>query len=949
MASRKTAPPSTPRTRSRYTSAASSAVDTQLERYRSMRDFNLTAEPSGASRTTNTFALRKPTVSRGLPFVIQKHAASHLHYDFRLSWGGILKSWAIAKGPSYNPQERRLAVEVEDHPLEYGGFEGIIPEGQYGGGTVMIWDQGTWCPQLGSENVDACLRSGHLKFEMNGSKLKGKWALIRMSSHSADESDASAKPHWLLIKEHDKYERGPGDPAITDERPNSAITGRSIPQIAAAHDHVWGSANADPALDPAHPTASSPHRTIAKSKPGPHRPPAISLDALPREHQPDFIAPQLALEATAAPTTGDWLRELKLDGYRIQARKSAADVTLLTRKGLDWTHRMPAVAAAIAQLPAHDCTLDGEVVVLAPDGNSSFALLQASFQDAQAHPLTYFIFDLLHLDGHSTRDLTLRERKQLLIQLLPPHDATLRLSEDIPGDGESVFHQACKLHAEGIISKRADAPYRSIRSADWLKSKCLREQEFVIAGFTLSREGPDRIGSLLLGYYQPPAHGKRQPAKLIYAGRTGTGFTQQLRRDLLTRLVQFRVPEPAFDHVPPDAMRGAFWVRPALVAQVRFATWTSDNLVRQAAFLGLREDKSPSEVTRESPSVAPTPKNAAPQPKHESPQPKSPKSRTPRTRASLRPKTLQNFSLAAPRPKSKPTTAPPTLTLTHPDKILDPETGLTKQQLADYYAAIADRMFPHIANRPLSLVRCPDGTGKPCFFQKHINTSLPPGIHTIAISDKTSAQPEPYITLDTPQAILAFAQFDALEIHPWGCTNKHLEHPDRLIFDLDPDPTLPWLTLAAAAAEVRQRLKNVGLESFLKLTGGKGLHVVAPIEPTITWAELKSAAHTLVLSMQRDNPSLYLAKMTKSSRTGKIFLDYLRNQRGATAVAPYSPRATPGAHVSLPLAWSALNQPSHPIFSVHNLDAWRNRLRTDPWKSLLTTHQQLHPHHFTAL
>ena len=946
MATSRTVPSST----SRRNNPKASAVDEQLEHYRSIRDFNLTTEPFG-SGPTDKFALRRPTVSRGLPFVIQKHDASHLHYDFRLAWGGVLKSWAITKGPSYNPQERRLAVEVEDHPLEYGGFEGIIPKGQYGGGTVMIWDQGSWWPQLGSENVEACLRSGHLKFEMNGAKMKGKWAFIRMNSHATDEADASAKPHWLLIKEHDKYERSPGDPAITEERPNSAVTGRSIPQIAAAHDHVWGAADAKPDTDPdpAESSDSPSHSKAPESKRWANHFASISLDALPRESQPDFIAPQLAFEATATPTTGDWLHELKLDGYRIQARKSGSEVTLLTRKGLDWTHRMPVIAAAIAQLPSHDCTLDGEVVVLAPDGNSSFALLQASFQDAQSHPRTYFVFDLLHLNGHSTRDLTLRERKHLLTQLIPPHNETLRLSKDIPGNGDDVFSHACQLHAEGIISKLADAPYRSIRSADWLKSKCLREQELIIGGFTLPAEGPDRIGALLLGYYPALTRSEHKPAKLIYAGRTGTGFTQQLRRDLLTRLVRIRVPEPAFDHVPPDAAHGAYWVRPDLVAQIRFATWTSDNLVRQAAFLGLRDDKSASEVTRESPSVAPKPRRAAPGGKQESPQPENPKPISPRAHVSLHPATLQKFSLLTPKSRLLPITAPATLHLTHPDKVLDPETGLTKQQLADYYSAVADRMFPHIADRPLSLVRCPDGTAKPCFFQKHLNTALPPGIRTIAITDKTSNQPEPYITVDSTQAILSFAQFDALEIHPWACTNHHLEHPDRLIFDLDPDPTLSWLTLAAAAAEVRQRLKNAGLESFLKLTGGKGLHIVAPIEPTITWAELKAAARALVFSMQRDNPALYITKMTKSSRNGKIFLDYLRNQRGATTVAPYSPRASFGAHVSLPLPWSALNHSTHPVFSVHNLDAWRSRLRTDPWKSLLTTKQQLHPFHFAAL
>jgi bifunctional non-homologous end joining protein LigD len=958
-------PPDSSRKRSPYTTAASSAVDAQLERYRSMRNFDITTEPSGNGRASTTFALRKPTTTRGLPFVIQKHEASHLHYDFRLSWGGVLKSWAVAKGPSYNPHDRRLAVEVEDHPLEYGGFEGIIPQGQYGGGTVMIWDQGTWWPQLGSENVDACLRSGHLKFEMNGSKMKGKWALIRMKQPAGSSPDAH--PNWLLIKEHDKFEHDPTDPPITEQRPNSSITGRSLKQIASAHDHVWDSSNHRPNRHTASEPPLSHPPTPAAKKPRSRHISAKLLDTLPQESQADFITPQLAIETATVPTTGDWLHELKLDGYRIQARKSARNVQLLTRTGIDWTHRMPTIAAAIAHLPAHTCTLDGEVVVLSPDGNSSFALLQASFQNAEGHPLTYFLFDLLHLDGHNTRDLTLRERKQLLAQLLPApaadeddaDDEILRLSEDIPGHGDTVFHHACKLHAEGILSKRADAPYRSTRNSDWLKSKCLHEQELVIAGFTLSTEGPDRIGSLLLGYYETPTTGKQNPSRLIYAGRTGTGFSQQARRDLLTKLVKLRIPESAIANVPHDATRGAFWVRPTLVAQVRFATWTSDNLVRQAAFLGLREDKPANEVIRESATVAPQPKRA-------------PTTKTkPHTHASHRTETLQRFTLAVPKPKaatkSKPqaaakpistkstpkpkpaTKATPAVRagLTHPDKILDPTSGLTKQQLADYYATVADLMLPHIANRPLSLVRCPNGTTKPCFFQKHVGAFLPSGINTIDITDKTSADPQPYITLNTTDAIIALAQMNALEVHPWGSTNNDLDHPDRLILDLDPDPTLPWTTLAAAAAEVRQLLKDAGLESFLKLTGGKGLHIVAPIQPTLTWDELKTAAHNLVLSMERNNPALYLTKMTKSSRTNKIFLDYLRNQRGATAVAPYSPRARAGAHVSLPLPWSALKETTLPVYSIHDLPTWRNRLRTNPWKALPTTHQQLDPKQFT--
>jgi bifunctional non-homologous end joining protein LigD len=950
---------------------AADVVDEQLARYRDMRHFDVTTEPSGSKEDA-----AKTKQLNALPFVIQKHAASHLHYDFRLGWNGVLKSWAVAKGPSYVVKDRRLAVQVEDHPMEYGGFEGIIPKGQYGGGTVMVWDQGTWEPQPDHEDVDAGLRDGALKFILHGTKLEGKWTLIRMNSKPGDKAGrwgSSSKPNWLLIKEHDDFERPADAPCVTEDSPNSAVTGRTLDQIAANEDHVWQSNKTEYLHDPKikvppgqpwyrqSPTDQEPPVHSSKNKPSankktailseapkhsaaaqPKDPPqsrapqapsplsgAATLKTLPKETQPDFISPQLALEASAPPSTGDWLHELKLDGYRIQTRKSGSKIQLLTRKGLDWTHRMPAVAAAIAQLPAKAATLDGEVVVLGADGNSSFADLQASFQNDAAHPLTYFVFDLLHLNGHNTRNLGLRERKQLLADLLPSETDILRLSEDIAGDGPTIFHHACELHAEGILSKRADSPYRGARSSDWLKSKCLREQEFVIGGYTLSTEGNDRIGSLLLGYYD---HNQQ----LIYAGRTGTGFTQKLKRNLLTRFSKLKSPSPTFANISTADRRGALWIKPTLVAQVRFATWTADNLVRQAAFLGLREDKSPTEVTREGPTVAP-------RPKHASAKSKSPAAATHRTA------TAQKASLTrtkSAKPDAKPS---PNIRLTHPDKVLDPQSGLTKQQLADYYLAIAERMLPHIADRPLSLVRCPEGAAKPCFFQKHVNSMLPPGIGAVDVPDKKTGVPEPYITLNTAEALAGLAQLGVLEVHPWGSKNNDLEHPDRIIFDLDPDESLTWPTLTAAAAEVRKRLKQAGLESFLKLTGGKGLHIVAPIEPTLTWTELKTAAHNFVLTMERDNPALYLTKMTKSARAGKIYLDYLRNERGATAVAPYSPRARLGVHVSLPLPWSALKQETRPIFSVHDFESWRNRLRSDPWKAILSTTQRLSLKNFDAL
>ncbi|HEY5331396.1 MAG TPA: DNA ligase D [Acidobacteriaceae bacterium] len=907
---RAAAKPSAPKTKSAAKStaqksagSASDAVDEQLARYRSMRDFHVTAEPSGGHKQS------KPRPAGALPFVIQKHAASHLHYDFRLGWNGVLKSWAVTKGPSYYPGDRRLAVQVEDHPMEYGGFEGIIPKGQYGGGTVMVWDQGTWTPQPGYENVDAGLRDGSLKFVMHGSKMKGKWTLVRMGGKAANES----KPNWLLIKEHDDFERGKGDPCITVESPNSAVTGRSIEQIAEQEDHVWNSKETA--------RGEAWYRQEPRAKPEavarePDAGLADLLKSLPKEAQPTFLKPQLALEATKPPGTDGWLHELKLDGYRIQARKAGTKVQMLTRSGLDWTHRIPAVAKAVSTLPVETITLDGEVVVLGEDGTTNFADLQASFQEGAHNPLTYFCFDLLHIDGRNPRDLGLRQRKAILADVLADQTDIVRYSEHLDTGGEAMFHKACELHAEGIVSKRAAAKYSPGRSGDWLKSKCLREQEFVIGGYTFSSEGNDRIGSLLLGYYRD--------GKLIYAGRTGTGFTQKMRRMLKTQLHEVEVDRAAFERPPAEARRGALWVRPQLVAQVRFATWTADNLVRQAAFLGLREDKPATEVQREEPTVAPRPKSASGK------------------RVSHRAVTSQVAakSIKAPHKSVEPASAVP-IRLTHPDKILDAETGLTKRELAEYYWAVASRMLPHVEGRPLSLVRCPEGSGKPCFFQKHVNHMLPPGIGGIDVPNKKTGAMEPYITLNTTEALAGLAQMGVLEVHPWGSRNDDLEHPDRLIFDLDPDEALPWHAVTEAAAEVRQRLRKAGLTTFLKTTGGKGLHIVAPIEPEHAWSGIKELAHNFVLAMERKNPALYLTKMTKSARKGKIYLDYLRNERGATAVAPYSPRARPGATVSLPLPWKDLDLPKRPAFSVKTFGEWKSRLSSDPWKAMLTLRQKI--------
>ncbi len=885
--------------------AASDAVDEQLERYQSMRNFSITQEPSGKSSTKTAKAK-----SSALPFVIQKHAASHLHYDFRLGWNGVLKSWAVAKGPSYLTGDKRLAVQVEDHPIDYGGFEGIIPKGQYGGGTVMVWDQGTWEPQAGHTDVDEGLRTGSLKLILHGTKLKGKWALIRMGGKAANER----KPNWLLIKEHDEFERKETDPSVTEAEPNSVVTGRTMEQIAKSEDHVWNSKDTakgkawyrKESLDSEKSPASA-ETKIANF--------GSVLSKAPKEKMPDFVAPQLALQADTPPTRDGWLHEIKLDGYRIQARKDGGRVQLLTRTGLDWTHRMQTIAALVGALPVEKAILDGEVVVVAENGMTSFADLQAAFQEGVRKPLTYFAFDLLHLNGHSTRDLKLVERKKILERIVTGAVEYLRFGEHIETNGEAVFQKACEMHLEGIISKRAASKYSSGRSGDWLKLKCVHEQEFVVGGFTLPSNESHGVGALLLGYYDGE--------KLIYGGRTGTGFTQKTHKVLRDRLDKLRQKTSAFENVPTEARRGAIWVQPDLVAQVNFSTWTADNLVRQAAFKGLREDKPAKDVRREEPRVAKSLRSTK-HASHVATAAVAAKVTTAKTKAPA---------------KSSAESVP--VRLTHPEKILDVESGLTKKQLAEYYWTIAPYMLPHIEGRPISLVRCPDGSSAPCFFQKHVNHLLPPGIGAVDVPDKKTGKIEPYITLSSAEALAGLAQIGVLEVHPWGSRNDDLEHPDRIIIDLDPDGAIPWGRLAESAAKIRKLLKRMGLESFVKSTGGKGLHVVVPLVPKYDWAVMKQLAHGFVLQMEKDEPALYLTKMSKAARKGRIFLDYLRNERGATAVAAFSPRARPGAPVAIPLHWKELELAERPVVHVADFQEWKGRLNRDPWKLFFESPQQI--------
>jgi bifunctional non-homologous end joining protein LigD len=916
------------------TGTAEQEVDAQLARYRAMRDFAATAEPSGSST--------KAAAPGALPFVIQKHAATRLHYDFRLGWRGVLKSWAVAKGPSYNTADKRLAVQVEDHPMEYGGFEGAIPKGQYGGGTVMVWDQGTWEP-VG--DVDEGLAKGSLKFALHGEKLNGRWTLVRMGGHAAQE----AKPNWLLIKEHDGNERTSAAVAVTEELPDSVVTRRSLEQIAEAEDHVWNSRPAEHGAateTPAKRSRSRLQEKLGKSRRGKpsvaasdvrDRAPATEekstaaawLESAPAVAFPGFIAPQLAVAAVSIPSGSNWLNELKLDGYRVQAHvrtraKGKREVMLFTRSGLDWTHRMKRVAEALEKLECDEAILDGEVVVLDEKGTSSFSRLQAAFEQGEAATLTYFAFDLLYLNKRDLRGLPLRARKALLEPLVNgATDPLLVFSQHLEMTTDAVFAHACELGAEGILSKNGDARYTSGRSDAWLKLKCTHRQEFVIAGFTLPKDKGAGVGSLLLGYYEA--------GRLVHCGRCGTGFTQASARAVRRQMEPLREAKAAYSGtLSREAKKDAIWLKPELVCEVQFATWTADGSIRHASFQGMRADKAAAHVVKEEPKQ-PKPDDA---PDESAEQAESVTEAVADSAASGK----KLADAKAPWKKRAVAGAAPekTARITHPDKVLDASTGTTKQQLADYYEAVASAMLPHLANRPVSIVRCPEGSEKKCFFQKHAKTGMPSSVAWIDVPEREDrSKTEPYIAIDSSDALLGLAQLGVLELHPWGSQADALERPDRLIFDLDPDESLPWKTVVESARSIRAFLQELKLESFVKSTGGKGLHVVVAIEPQAEWPEIKLFARGIAVAIESTDPKLYLIKMTKAARKGRIFVDWMRNERGATAIAPWSPRARAGMRVAVPLGWDELGD-SPARFAVANFDEWRGRIgrRGNPWAGM---------------
>ncbi len=862
-----------------------------LSRYREMRDFAKTPEPSGVRKEPGP----------DLRFVIQKHAARRLHYDLRLELDGVYKSWAVTKGPSLDPQVKRLAVQVEDHPIDYGDFEGIIPKGEYGGGTVMIWDRGFWRPEGDPAKGYA---KGHLAFELDGEKLHGRWHLVRTKPRPGGK-----KEQWLFFKSGDDYAHPEAEEDILEAAPDSVATRRTMDEIAGEQSAVWSSAGGlvQGDLSPAENLTRPQRASLTYAKPG-------SINGAKKAAFPGFVEPCLALLAEKPPAGNDWLHEIKFDGYRLMASIDGRSVRLFTRSGLDWTERFPGIRGAFEGFPAKSAILDGEAVVEDENGVSSFSALQEALSEQKgASAAIFFAFDILYLDGYDLREAALDDRKDLLAGLLSSNrHPSLRFSDHVIGSGQSMLEHACRLGLEGIVSKRRNAPYRSGRHGEWAKSKCANREEFVVGGYAPSTATRNAIGSLALGTYDA--------GKFIYAGRVGTGFTQKAALSLHKALQPLRVPRSPFANaLSTEERRGVVFVEPQLVAEVEFRGWTHDGRLRQAAFKGLREDKPASEVQLEMPrreagAGDPPPRSGA----------------TTRRKASASGKPAKGGDVEFAGIK-----------LTHPDRILWEGQGLTKLGLAEYYAEAADYILPHIAGRPLALVRCPNGYSGDCFFQKHSFAGLTDAVE-IAHVEEADGKAEEAIVIHDLRGLINLVQANVLEIHPWGARIEDVDHPDTLIFDLDPGDGLQWSDIIEAAREVRRRLQDLGIESYVKTSGGKGLHVMSPLEPSVDWDELKAFAHGIAVAMERDEPSKYISTMAKKARGGKIFVDYLSNGRGATAVAAYSTRARPGAPISTPVRWDELGPAVTPArFTVETIGRRLAALKSDPWDGYFTRAQDI--------
>ena len=773
--------------------------------YNAKRDFKKTAEPKG-----------KKGRAKGDSFVVQKHEASRLHWDFRLEMDGVLKSWAVPKGPSIDPDDRRLAVRTEDHPLDYGTFEGTIPKGEYGGGTVMLWDRGRWIPHP-DKDPRLTIEEGHLHFTLEGERMKGEWVMFRLKGRAGEKGE-----NWMLKKVTDEFASKAGE-ALVEEGLTSVTTKRTMAEIAAGSDE-WRSSKGG----------------RAKKKAGLKPPP--------------FQPPQLATLVDAVPSGADWLFEYKYDGYRLLLATGGGAATAWTRNGHDWSDKFRAIVKAAADLPA-GCLIDGEAVALGENGKPDFGLLQSTLKGGDAD-LAFYAFDLLVDQGEDITKLPNIARKERLAALLKDAPPPILYGDHIVVKGEALFDAICKEGGEGIIAKKASASYRAKRAKNWLKIKCIARQEFVIVGWQASdkRRG---FRSLHLGV--------RDGDKLTYAGKVGTGFDAKTIAGLAATMKPMAVDKPPLD-VPRAVLRGSHWIEPSLVAEVAFTEFTSAGTLRHPSFIALREDKAASQVVREVP---------------------------------------EKLSKAI-KVSDRPTAASLGVTISSADRLIFPEAKLTKGDLADYYAAVEAIFLRDAARRPITLVRCPQGRGKACFFQKHDSGALGEFVKHVAIEEKDGSS-EDYLWFDDPRGILSCVQMGTIEFHGWGSRIKPLEKPDRLVFDLDPDEGLDFAKVKEAAFHLRDLLADLGLETFPLLSGGKGIHVIAPLDQTATWPKVKSFADRFSRAIAEAEPEMFTANIRKAQRKGRIFLDWLRNQRGATAVMPYSARARDGAPVAASVDWSELD------------------------------------------
>ena len=829
-------------------------ADTSIREYNRKRDFTRTKEPKGTSGKTGQ--------NGRLGYLIQKHDATRLHYDFRLELDGVLKSWAVTRGPSFNPEDKRLAVRTEDHPLAYGEFEGVIPKKEYGGGTVMLWDTGWWEP---TEDPEKGLKSGKLKFKLHGERLSGAWTLVRMRRKEGEKRD-----NWLLIKERDELADEDGD-AILDRVTTSAATGRTMEEIAGGEGkrgkRVWHSdksakANVKAGAIPAE-----------GEKPKKTKPNGRKLKA------PAFVEPQLATLVDEAPEWDGWLNEIKFDGYRLLVAIGKDGVTCYTRSGLDWTEKFPTIVEACEGLDCRNALLDGEAV--AESGGSAFSALQKAIKTGG--DISYFAFDLLELDGKDLRKKPLRERKEMLHELIADTGGKmLRYSEHIEGRGEAMYSRLCGWDQEGMIAKRADAPYRSGRGRDWLKDKCTKRVELVIGGYSPSDKAGRPFASILVGAHEDD--------RLVYRGRVGTGFNERRLDELAEKFDKRERKTAPFDAVPDDIARDAVWLTPNLVAEIDFAEFTADGHVRHGVYKGLREDKEADDVVLES----------------------------------------KSGSKSSGGKKDKTENVVAGVKISSGDRVIFNEGGITKLDLARYYGAVADHLLKYAAGHPVSFLRAPDGNIEKTFFQKHAGEGFPDQIRRIPIKE-SSGKTADYMVLDAADDLAGAAQMGTIEFHIWGSAEDNLDKPDRMVFDLDPDEDLDFATVVKSAFEVRDVLEATGLKSLPLVTGGKGVHVVVPLERRADFDQVKTFAKALAGKLAEAAPQRYTATMSKAKRKGRIFIDWLRNERGSTAIAPYSVRARPGGPVATPVSWDELGDlKAANGFHIEEVLV-RLEAGTDPW------------------